>query len=250
MTPALLLVRDCIIYSVNVWLVPVECAFNLIESELVRKGASSFTRLNSAPPDGASAIDPKSMNHSPCDWREKRGHLDAAFEIETEATCHTHQAKQPTSGPRSRRRDFSAGAGRCEQEIRSVYACARLSRSSNSAAGLFSVGRRGVARAAVCSRFPATRASAKQAHRIAFYAATDPDHLRSEATGSSCHRDQPARLPDCCSRARSLPWPPRRRPVLTWPMRYDDRPRHCPSKPMRVTGTPQSRPVSVKRWRS
>ena len=28
MTPALLLARDCIIYSVNVWLVPVECAFN------------------------------------------------------------------------------------------------------------------------------------------------------------------------------------------------------------------------------
>jgi len=37
-TPALLLVRDCIIYSVNVWLVPVECAFNMIESELVRRG--------------------------------------------------------------------------------------------------------------------------------------------------------------------------------------------------------------------
>jgi hypothetical protein len=38
MTPALLLVRDCIIYSVNVWLVPVEFAFDMIESELVRRG--------------------------------------------------------------------------------------------------------------------------------------------------------------------------------------------------------------------
>jgi hypothetical protein len=84
-----------------------------------------------------------------------------------------------------------------EQEIRSVSACTRLSRFSNSAAGLFSVGRRGVACAAVCSPFPATRAPVKQAHRIAFYAATDPDHLRSKGTGSSCHRDQPARLPAC-----------------------------------------------------
>ena len=38
MTSALLLDRDCIIYSVNVWLVPVECAFNMIESEFVRRG--------------------------------------------------------------------------------------------------------------------------------------------------------------------------------------------------------------------
>jgi hypothetical protein len=43
MTPALLLlVRDCIIYSVNVWLVPVECAFNLIESELARRGVQLY----------------------------------------------------------------------------------------------------------------------------------------------------------------------------------------------------------------
>ena len=33
MTSALLFARDCIIYSVNVWLVPVECAFDMIESE-------------------------------------------------------------------------------------------------------------------------------------------------------------------------------------------------------------------------
>ena len=42
MTPALLLVRDCIIYSVNVWFVSVECAFNLIESELVRRGVQLY----------------------------------------------------------------------------------------------------------------------------------------------------------------------------------------------------------------
>lgn len=42
MTPALLFVRDCIIYSVNVWLVPVEYAFNLIESELVRRGVQLY----------------------------------------------------------------------------------------------------------------------------------------------------------------------------------------------------------------
>ena len=38
MTPALLLARDCIIYWVKVWLAPVECAFDTIESELVRRG--------------------------------------------------------------------------------------------------------------------------------------------------------------------------------------------------------------------
>ena len=42
MTSALLLARDCIIYSVNVWLVPVECAFNMIESELVRRGVQLY----------------------------------------------------------------------------------------------------------------------------------------------------------------------------------------------------------------
>ena len=41
MTSALLLARDCI-YSVNVWLVPVELAFNLIESELVRRGVQPY----------------------------------------------------------------------------------------------------------------------------------------------------------------------------------------------------------------
>ena len=84
-------------------------------------------------------------------------------------------------------------AGRCEQEISSVDACARLVQFSNSAAGLFSVGRRSVARAPICSRFPA-RAPAKQAHRTAFYASADPDHLRAEGTRSGCHRYQPARL--------------------------------------------------------
>ena len=38
MTTALLLARDCIIYWVNVWVAPVECTFNMIESELVRRG--------------------------------------------------------------------------------------------------------------------------------------------------------------------------------------------------------------------
>ena len=38
MTTALLLARDCIIYSVNVWVAPVECAFDMIEAELVRRG--------------------------------------------------------------------------------------------------------------------------------------------------------------------------------------------------------------------
>jgi len=42
MTPTLLLVRDCIIHSVNVWLIPVECAFNIIESELVRRGVQLY----------------------------------------------------------------------------------------------------------------------------------------------------------------------------------------------------------------
>jgi hypothetical protein len=38
MTPLLLLSRDCIICWVTVWLAPVECVFDLIESELERRG--------------------------------------------------------------------------------------------------------------------------------------------------------------------------------------------------------------------
>jgi hypothetical protein len=38
MTPILLLSRDCIIYWVSVWIAPVECVFNMIESELERRG--------------------------------------------------------------------------------------------------------------------------------------------------------------------------------------------------------------------
>ena len=44
MTSALLLARDCIVYSVNVWLVPVECAFNMIESELARRRNPALPR--------------------------------------------------------------------------------------------------------------------------------------------------------------------------------------------------------------
>ncbi|SDN14639.1 MULTISPECIES: hypothetical protein [Nitrobacteraceae] len=42
MTPALLFSRDCIIYSVNVWLLPVECVFNIIEAELARRGVQLY----------------------------------------------------------------------------------------------------------------------------------------------------------------------------------------------------------------
>jgi hypothetical protein len=139
----------------------------MIDLELVRRG-SSFTRAR--------------ITHS-------------AATSNGSKTCHPHQAEQPASGQGSRPKGFSARAGHYEHEIRYVNACARLSRFSNSAAELFSVGRRGVARAAVCGRFPATPVPAKQAHRIAFYAAANPDHLRSGGTGSSCHRYQPARFP-------------------------------------------------------
>jgi hypothetical protein len=40
-TSALLFTRDCIIYSVNIWLVPVECA-TFVESELVRRGVQLY----------------------------------------------------------------------------------------------------------------------------------------------------------------------------------------------------------------
>ncbi|WP_198024772.1 hypothetical protein [Bradyrhizobium sp. Cp5.3] len=40
MTPLLLLSRDCIIYWVNIWIAPVEYVFDLIESELERRGIS------------------------------------------------------------------------------------------------------------------------------------------------------------------------------------------------------------------
>jgi hypothetical protein len=47
---------------------------------------SSFTRPNGAqcaPPDDAFAIDPKSMSYSPCDWRDKRRHLDAKLHLKS-----------------------------------------------------------------------------------------------------------------------------------------------------------------------
>lgn len=40
MTPALLLARDGIIYWVNVWLAPIESMFDIIETELVRRGVA------------------------------------------------------------------------------------------------------------------------------------------------------------------------------------------------------------------
>ena len=53
MTTALLLARDCIICWVNVWLAPVECAFDLIESELVRRGVEleAAEHPSRTPPD-------------------------------------------------------------------------------------------------------------------------------------------------------------------------------------------------------
>ncbi|MBB4371765.1 hypothetical protein GGD63_004566 [Bradyrhizobium sp. cir1] len=41
MTPALLIARNCIIYWVNVWIAPVECVFDVIESELARRGVAA-----------------------------------------------------------------------------------------------------------------------------------------------------------------------------------------------------------------
>ena len=40
MTSDLLLARDCIICWVTLWLAPVECMFDMIESELVRRGVA------------------------------------------------------------------------------------------------------------------------------------------------------------------------------------------------------------------
>jgi hypothetical protein len=40
MTPALLLVRNSIIYWVNVWVTPIEFVFDMIESELGRRGVA------------------------------------------------------------------------------------------------------------------------------------------------------------------------------------------------------------------
>ena len=100
MTPALLLVRDCIIYSVNVWLVPVECAFNLIELELVRRGVQLYP-TECAPPDGAFAIDPKSMNYTPCDWRDKRRHLDAKLHLKSKRKQYMPSTSGRTAGERS-----------------------------------------------------------------------------------------------------------------------------------------------------
>ena len=50
MTPALLLARDCIICWVNVWLAPVECTFDMIESELARRGVTLERVEHPSPP--------------------------------------------------------------------------------------------------------------------------------------------------------------------------------------------------------
>ncbi|WP_167351831.1 hypothetical protein [Bradyrhizobium tropiciagri] len=44
MTPMLLLSRDCIICWVSIWIAPIECVFDLIESELARRGIPLKTR--------------------------------------------------------------------------------------------------------------------------------------------------------------------------------------------------------------
>ncbi|WP_271613404.1 hypothetical protein [Bradyrhizobium sp. CCBAU 51627] len=48
MIPALLIARDCIIYWVNFWITPVECVFDVIESEIARRGVApeEFERLS------------------------------------------------------------------------------------------------------------------------------------------------------------------------------------------------------------
>ena len=100
MTSALLLARDRIVYSVNVWLVPVECAFNMIESELVRRGVQLYPDAN-----GHSAcpfmIDPGSGN----DWHDMRGHLEAKL---------AHLQPQPWA--ERRKQDMPSTSGRTADE--------------------------------------------------------------------------------------------------------------------------------------
>ncbi|SFJ44877.1 hypothetical protein [Bradyrhizobium sp. Gha] len=40
MTPALLIARGCIIHWVNAWIAPVEYVFDMIDSELERRGVA------------------------------------------------------------------------------------------------------------------------------------------------------------------------------------------------------------------
>ncbi len=175
----------------------------------------------------------------------------APSEIETEAIhAISHQAEQPASGPGSRRRVTSAQEPGAVSRTSVLSMRARGSVDSQAPVrGYFLWVGGALLVLLFAADSPAARAPAKQAHRIAFYASADPDHLRAEGTGSSCHRYQPARLPahapgqgDCRS-----PLAPLSSDVAD---AVRQPPRHCPSKPMRVTGAPQSRPMSVKRWRS
>jgi hypothetical protein len=52
MTPGLLLARDCIICWVTVWLAPVVSIFDMIESELVRRGVALEGIESPSPPAG------------------------------------------------------------------------------------------------------------------------------------------------------------------------------------------------------
>ena len=100
MTSALLLARDCIVYSVNVWLVPVECAFNMIESELVRRGVQLDPDAN-GPQCVPLHDDPGSGN----DWYDMRGHLEAKL-------AHL----QPQSWAERGKQDMPSTSGRTADE--------------------------------------------------------------------------------------------------------------------------------------
>jgi hypothetical protein len=97
MTPALLLVRDCIIYSVN--------TPSALLSRSSSAEASSFTRPKRAhcsPPDGPFAINPKSKNYGPCDLRDKCRHLGAKRHLKSKRKQYMPSTSGRTAGERSR----------------------------------------------------------------------------------------------------------------------------------------------------
>ena len=137
-------------------------------------------------------------------------------------------------------RDFSAGAGRCEAEhlfCQCVRAAQSMSQTPLRGYFLWVGGALLVLLFAADSLLPAPLPS--KLIEIAFYASADPDHLRVGRDRKQLS-SIPASSASClCSQDKEIAAAPS--PPLSsdsGPMLHDSRPRHCPSKPMRVTRNP------------
>jgi hypothetical protein len=184
------------------------------------------------------------MNYSPCDWRDKR--RQAPAEIETKAKHAIHIRSK------SRRAVLDRAEGTSAREPGAVSRKSVL-RARGSVDTQAPV--RGyflwVGGALLVLLFAANSLLPAPPPRklIESHSRLPRIRIASELRGPEAvviDTSQVGFLPMLPGKEIAVP----HRSVPMWPMLCDSRPRHCPSMPMRVTGAPQSRPISVKRWRS